>query len=207
MSKEFYEKYWQEEKRSTLNDRLTPKRLEIFFKEIKNHTNVKKILDAGCGVGQISKVLKEAGFEVTGIDISQQAINEARQNFSNVEFIRSSIDSRLPFNNESFDAIYCTEVIEHVYDTDTAIQEMARVLKRGGVLFISTPYHGLVKSLIIVLSKFERHFSPNKSHIRFFTVNTLKRMLRRKGFRVKKTFFLGRFWPVWMNMAMLAEKK
>jgi len=79
-------------------------------------------------------------------------------------------------------------------------------LKPGGILFLTTPYHGLIKNLIVVAAAFERHFDPTGPHIRFFTANSLCRLLVSCGFAIRQISYLGRFWPVWMNMAVCARK-
>jgi len=86
------------------------------------------------------------------------------------------------------------------------VAECHRVLKTEGTLFITTPYHGLIKNLAIAVHDFERHFDIQGSHIRFFTRKSLLSLLRRNGFIIQKVFFLGRYWPLWMNMAVCALK-
>jgi len=201
----FYEKYWQNPKESPpLQDPLNPKRVNVFIKEFKNRS-VKKILDVGCGSGQNAKSLKNAGFEISGIDISENAIKEAKKNYPEIEFSIAGLE-KLPSSNEVFDAIYCTEVIEHIYDTETAVKKLGRVLKKGGYLFLSTPYHGFLKNLILTLFYFEKHFNPIGSHIRFFTPKSLNKLLKQNGFEIGKTIFLGRFFPVWMDTVVIAKK-
>jgi hypothetical protein len=83
---------------------------------------------------------------------------------------------------------------------------MHRVLTAGGLLFLSTPYHGLVKNFAVALFGFERHFDPVGPHIRFFTRRSLARALADAGLRVEGFRGLGRTWPVWMNMVVWARK-
>jgi 2-polyprenyl-3-methyl-5-hydroxy-6-metoxy-1,4-benzoquinol methylase len=202
----YYEKYWQRNDAPPTQDPLSKKRLEIFLKEIKKYPGIKKILDVGCGDGRISKALKEAGFNVVGLDISRTAIEKAKQNFRGIDFLVASPEEKLPFEDENFDSVYCTEVIEHLYDTAVALKEITRVLKKEGLLFISTPYHGFLKNLLITIFGFEKHFDPLGSHIRFFTKDALVKLLEEEGFFVEKIHYLGRFFPIWMDIVILAKK-
>lgn len=97
-----------------------------------------KILDLGCGTGYGSKILFERGNEVYGIDISKEAINYAKRKYQGPKYICSPAEN-LPFPDEFFDAITAFEVIEHIKNYEQALNEIYRVLKRGGDFFLSTP--------------------------------------------------------------------
>ncbi len=182
-NKNYYEKYWQDSaKAPPSHDPLNKKRVVIFINEFKDK-NVKKVLDIGCGSGINTEELKEAGFEVAGVDVSENAIFEAKRKYPEIEFSVAGIE-KLPFPDETFDAIYCTEVVEHIYDTEMAVKELLRVLKKEGYLFLSVPYHGFLKNLILVLFDFKKHFDPSGPHIRFFTQNSLQKLLENNGFKV-----------------------
>lgn len=203
---QFYEKYWQNpEIAPPAQDPLNPKRVNVFIKEFKGK-NIKKILDVGCGSGLNTKTLKDSGFEVMGVDVSENATFEAKRKYPEIEFSVARIE-KLPFPDKTFDAIYCAEVIEHIYDTEVAIKELNRVLKKDGYLFLSTPYHGFLKNLILILFGFEKHFNPSGPHVRFFTRNSLQKLLENNGFKVQKTLNLGRFWPLWMDMIVISKIK
>ncbi len=151
-------------------------------------------------------LLAEAGYQVTGIDISLGALGKARAYSRTASVVAGVIDSSLPFADGSFDAVLSCEVIEHLLDVTRSLAEMNRVLRPGGRLFLSTPYHGLVKNLVLAVHGFEKHFDPDGGHIRFFTPKSLRQLLERSGFKVERILCLGRFWPLWMNMLILAEK-
>ncbi|MFQ6099701.1 MAG: class I SAM-dependent methyltransferase [Anaerolineae bacterium] len=88
-----------------------------------------KVLDAGCGRGRFSRALAGEGARVVGVDLSHRLTRAAAQ--LGGDFCQASV-TRLPFAAESFDAVVCVEVLEHVPDVPTALAEMARVLCRGG---------------------------------------------------------------------------
>ncbi len=126
---EFYKgKVWAEEK-SRFYTTLTQ------YKE-KN----KKILEIGCGAGGGTLYLKSLlePKEIIGVDISKTAVEKTQKKGIVAHTINVS-EERLPFKDEVFDLVVSFEVIEHVFDTGSFIEEIKRVLKPGGTLFISTP--------------------------------------------------------------------
>jgi len=201
-SARYYDEYWSREAPPDTDPR-TPRRLEIFRSLVPSR---ERVLDVGCGRGRCSAALAEAGYRTVGIDISERAIAEARAAVPGGEFHVQDIASPLPFPSASFGAAFMTDVIEHVFDPRFIVQEICRVLGPGGQLLISTPYHGLVKNVMIALFRFDRHFDPQGPHIRFFSRNTLTNLLREAGFRSFKYFYLGRVFPVSQNLVVMAAK-
>jgi SAM-dependent methyltransferase len=97
-------------------------------------------LDAGCGVGYGSAYLGGVARRVVGIDRDADAIAYARERYAqpNVEFRVGDV-LRLNVGDAEFDAVCSFETIEHVDDADAFVAELARVLRPGGVLVVSTP--------------------------------------------------------------------
>lgn len=91
-----------------------------------------KLLDVGCGTGHHMAALRQRGFEVAGVDGSDQMLEQARHNNPGAE-IRLADVEELPFPSGSFDYIVCIEVLRYLPDYSRCVQEMARVLKPGGV--------------------------------------------------------------------------
>lgn len=206
MTKAYYDNYWRDPEmpRDPLSIiRLSDTRLRLF---IQSSNGAVRVLDAGCGNGSCSARLAEAGFQVWGVDISERAIASAKERYPQAIFCCASLEEQLPFQDGAFDAVYAGDVIEHIYDTRRMIAELGRVLKPGGMLFVSTPYHGLLKNLSIALLNFEKHFDPTGAHIRFFTKRSLTRLLLEGGFKIERFLYLGRFWPLWKNMVAIARK-
>jgi len=95
-----------------------------------------KILDVGCGNGYFSQIAEFIGWDAVGIDIDSEAVKTANQ--LGVKAIESNLYN-IPFDNESFDVVTMNHVIEHLHEPLTALREVLRVLKPGGMIWLSTP--------------------------------------------------------------------
>src|SRR5262249_11758313 len=100
----------------------------------------REVLEIGCGPGGFAASLSRQGARVTGSHFSTAALELARREFSHldVNWIRADIQ-QLPFENESFDTVISCETVEHVPSPSRAIAELARVLRQGGRLILTTP--------------------------------------------------------------------
>ncbi len=110
-----------------------------------------RILDIGCGDGYITQIIgRKTGAEMHGCDISRSALKDAEK--KGVIAAEADLDGgKLPYQDKYFDAVFAGEVIEHVFDTDTFIEEIRRVLKDGGYLVLTTPNLGAWYNRIALL--------------------------------------------------------
>lgn len=97
-----------------------------------------RVLDIGCNTGTIAVRLQKKGCYVKGIDIVEELVKKAQKNGVFAEVGTAEDLSR--FENESFDNVVCTEVLEHLFDPMPAIKEAYRVLKPGGSYIVSVPH-------------------------------------------------------------------
>jgi 2-polyprenyl-3-methyl-5-hydroxy-6-metoxy-1,4-benzoquinol methylase len=106
----------------------------------QNFVSKKNILDIACGEGYGTYLLSNYAEKITGIDIDSNTINKAKKKYTNqkIKFKTGSI-LEIPENKETFDVVICLETLEHIDDHEAVIAELKRVLKKGGVLIISTP--------------------------------------------------------------------
>ena len=167
-----------------------------------------KIGDFGCGNGIILKTIKSINPEarLIGLDVSETALSEARITLPEAEFYKITDGGQLPLKDKIADFVFSSEVLEHIYDVENAFSEIARILKLGGRLLLTTPYHGLLKNILIALFSFNKHFNPTGPHIRFFSKRTLFSLLKKNGFEIEKYGFYGRFYPLSHSIYILAKK-
>jgi SAM-dependent methyltransferase len=100
-----------------------------------------RVLDLGCGEGQVSRLVASRGAQrVVGVDASAAQVAEARRRAGGVAYARASATA-LPLAAGSFDAVVACLVLEHLDDLDGALDEVARVLRPGGrfVIFVNHP--------------------------------------------------------------------
>lgn len=108
-------------------------RLDEFLRRyLPENGSGKALLDVGCGTGHHMAALRERGYAVSGVDASPEMLALARANNPTTEIHEADVEA-LPFDNARFDLVICIEVLRHLPRSSTCIQEMARVLKPGGI--------------------------------------------------------------------------
>jgi len=138
-----------------------------------------RALDIGCGTGEFSAVLAGAGASVVGVDVAEAALSRARARHVGVDFRLVPIDGPLPFEDNSFDVVWASELIEHVADTARWLSEVRRVLAPGGRLLVTTPSHGRLR---VALFGVERFSEPLGDHLHLYTKTSLRGLLHEFGF-------------------------
>jgi 2-polyprenyl-6-hydroxyphenyl methylase / 3-demethylubiquinone-9 3-methyltransferase len=112
-----------------------------------------RVLDVGCGGGLLAEEFARLGCAVTGVDPSRESLAAARAHADThglaITYQRGSGEA-LPFAADSFDVVYCCDVLEHVRDVRQVIAETARVLKPGGVYLYDTINRTLRSRLVVI---------------------------------------------------------
>jgi len=146
------------------------------------HANAKstiasKILDVGAGTGLFVQLAIEHGLEARGIEPSTFLANYAVS--QGLPVINSSIPDYPP---DSFDAVYMTDVLEHIADPASLLLAYNKILKPDGVLFVTTP--DVSSALARVMRSRWWHY--RLAHIGYYNKKTLKHLMLRTGFELKK---------------------
>jgi ubiquinone/menaquinone biosynthesis C-methylase UbiE len=148
-----------------------------------------RVLDLGCGAGEFSTALREAGATPVGVDVAREALRRAGQRDPALDLRLWPDGEPLPAGDASFDLAWAGEVLEHVVDLPPWLSEVRRVLRAGAELLVTTPHHGPGRLLALALSRrrFAAHFEPRSDHVRFFSPGTLRELLDDLGFDVLET--------------------
>lgn len=164
-----------------------------------------RVLDLGCGEGAFAAALGGAGARVTAVDVAREPLLRARSAHRGLDLRLIEPHGPWPLPDAGSDVVWAGEVIEHVEDTAAWLSEVRRVLRPGGRLLLSTPAHGLVRRLGLVLGarSFERHFDPLSDHLRFYTAGSLARLLESFRFEAVSVRSAGR--PRWAPPLLLAS--
>lgn len=132
-----------------------------------------QILDVGCGTGSVIQFLQKFGAP-EGIDISEEAVRFCQKR--GISKVSVGNASSLPYKDKSFDFVIASDLLEHIEDDVIAIQQMHRVLKKGGFLIITVPAHKFLWS----------EHDEALGHRRRYTRNELLTKLKTAGFEVER---------------------
>jgi SAM-dependent methyltransferase len=173
--REYYEDLWER-----LPEQLEPPDLDLRLAHLRAGVRAgDRVLDLGCGDGRFTEELARVGAKPIGVDIAQAAVDRARARHPELDFRLAPIDGPLPFDDVSFDAVWASEVIEHVADTARWLSEVRRVLVPRGRLVLTTPSHGRLR---IALNGIEGFSDPLGDHLHLYTRASLQALLAEFGF-------------------------
>ena len=186
---------------------ITPRVLKIL-----GHLGARTVLDLGAGNGALCGVLAAKGFQVTGVEVDRQGVKIARATHPGVRFYNLGVEdspTEMMATEQPFDALVSTEVVEHLFAPHQLPIFASRVLRTGGHLILSTPYHGYLKNLALsILDHWDEHHTPlwHGGHIKFWSRSTLGRLLADNGFLVTAFSGVGRLPYLWKSMILVARK-
>jgi 2-polyprenyl-3-methyl-5-hydroxy-6-metoxy-1,4-benzoquinol methylase len=179
-SLEYHEALWQ-----TVPQGSQPPDLAIRSRFLLQHVKPgERVLDVGCGEGHFTTALTHAGAHALGIDVAREPLRRAHARDGALRLQLVADAQRWPLADAAFDTVWAGEVIEHVADTAAWLSEVRRVLRSGGSLLLSTPAHQPLTLMHVALSKraFARRFDPRGDHLRFYSRQTLTRLIAEFGF-------------------------
>lgn len=202
------------------------KRLNFIVDTLNRHLPTgATVLDVGCGNGIISRSLGKKGFTVLGIDISEKAIEKAKalNKLDNVSFRVMSAEE-LAVSQEKYNAVICSEVLEHLEQPDKLLTVLHQSLKPDGVLIVTVPNgkgprEVLVTKPVIAMQKKNNWLwrfvkkiktglgykgttvqsdADDLTHIQFFSKKSLEKLANDNAFKIVrfgKTNFIEDVFP------------
>ena len=150
-----------------------------------------KILDIGCGSGELGRLLKAKGHLVYGIEIDKKSYLLSKRKLDKV-LLGDISAMTIPKNFRNFDYIIFADVLEHLVNPLAVLEKVKPLLKKEGFVLISVPnIANWVMRLKLLFGIFNYSNSGllDKTHLRFFTLKSLKRLINSAGYKIIKLDF------------------
>lgn len=171
------------------------------FKKVGSN---KKVLDVGCGYGNLGEILKKQNNYVIGLDINQYAVEKAKNRIDEAYCCNIIQQEDFAFlKKEDFDLIIFADVLEHLYDPWAILKKFSQYLKSGGYLIVSLPnITAWLIRLKLLFGKFDYQETGilDKTHIRFFNKKNAKKLIQSCDFEIEQMqltpFFVRAFLPI-----------
>lgn len=156
----------------------------------RSFNNPKDIAEVGAGEGYlIEKLVKmHPKASIVGCDLSERVNELARErlaSFPQVSILKEDAEN-VSFADDSFDAVICCEVLEHVEHPEKAIAELYRILHKGGVALVSVPHEPIWRMLNMARFKYVKDLGNTPGHLNHWTRGQFKQFVRQAGFSVKQ---------------------
>lgn len=172
----------------TKKQKITTKIVLEVVSELAGNTKNKLVLDAGCGSGRFTSFFINEGANVISADTSKNMLKNLMEKNHNVKAINANI-LNLPFKNNSFDLIICSEVLTHLHEYKRPLAEFKRILNSRGVIIIDTrnifyPMN-FIRKYILPKTEIDKdhRYNPDLTHI-FKIIKTCKEInLKIESFR------------------------
>lgn len=142
----------------------------------------KRFLDIGCSVGTVCEAAHQLGLEPHGIDLDAVAIGHAKELFGTHARFESAPIAELAQRGDQYDMVYMSEVIEHVNDPEGFMENVAKVLVPGGMLYLTAP-DGAHRAVPKDFATWGMVSPPN--HLTFFSRKGIRQLLARHGLQVQ----------------------
>ncbi|ASI47643.1 bifunctional 3-demethylubiquinol 3-O-methyltransferase/2-polyprenyl-6-hydroxyphenol methylase [Anaplasma ovis str. Haibei] len=183
--------WWDGNSFSVLH-KVNPARVKYVLSQLDSSFSKSSVLDIGCGGGIFAESMARLGFSVTGVDPSQESIEvaaaHARAVGLDIRYHCAHLDQFCANHPEVYDIVTLMEVVEHVMDLESCLENACRLLKKGGTLFLST-LNRTLKSMMLAIVAAEHilRWVPRGTHSwnKFVKPSEVCSILRAKGVMVQ----------------------
>lgn len=186
--KQQIEEYYKEKLNENYKGDFYQPRYHRFIELLENKKEA-RILDVGCGAGDLLLMLKEAGFKnVQGLDYSVEAKKFAEKR--GIKVTLCDLEKETPPFKDQFDVVICGDILEHIFEPAFFLEKAKKFLKKEGWLLLSVPNAGWYLNGIL-LTFFPRFLRLSPAfgvwtHVNQFTFYNLKKLLQDSGFEARK---------------------
>ena len=170
---------------------------------VREKKQIGSVCDVGCGKGGFLRICKEEGVsDLNGVDVSKYALNVARK-VGGAKLYPVNLERvKLPFGDRKFDLVAAIDIVEHVKNSDNLFSEMFRVLKKGGLLFVTTENTGSLFSFM-----FSPFFKSHTGHINLQSEREWIKIFEKHGFsKIKSRGIVLHGFPPLLNFRNLLRK-
>lgn len=174
-----YETYYHAQNLTTPD--FVHQRLDELALQFLPYRKNNRLLDVGCGAGTLLQSARRAGWEAEGTEVSLPAVESVRNMGFSVFYGELAAADYAP---ASFDVVAAVEVLEHVPQPLELMEEVARILRPGGLFWATTP-HGCGLSARLIGTQWSVVYPPE--HLQLFSVRGIRTMLQRAGFSQIRT--------------------
>lgn len=178
---ELYDKGWRKELAAGKEQRGNLRTNLEFITETNLLKPNVRILEIGCGIGSIVFELNKEGYDITGTDISREAIAYGLKKYGDIK-LQVQPAEILQFEDQTFDVVLSFDLFEHITQVDKHISEVCRVLRDGGYYLFQTPNK---YSSAIFETLYHKSLKWRRTHPSLHTPGRLKRRLSKHGFEIQ----------------------
>lgn len=152
-----------------------------------NPTQGQNILDLGCGTGELSNEIKKTGAKVTGVDISENMLKKAKENYPDIDFEQMDAQQCLNFEKESFDAVFSNAALHWMTNPLAVIKNINNILKKDGKFVFEMGGKGNIKEVLSSLDTTAKKYQIEDYDIDNFypSISEYSSLLEKNGFTVK----------------------
>lgn len=174
-SRDYYDSYY--EQRFCDEPPIVARRLSEITAEFSGYRLTNRLLDVGCGSGLLLQAARDNGWNAQAVDVSASSVEQVRE--LGFDVFHGEL-SEAKFEPGQFDVVTAVELLEHLVDPLKVVSEVHRLLRTGGMFWITTPN---VRSLTARVKGLDwRSISPPE-HLQLFSIEGLRQLFVRAGFR------------------------
>lgn len=169
-----------DDSRSEYFSPVTRMRYETWLSHFEKFKQTKNLLEVGAGNGFFLEIAKENNWNINGTEVSNQCIEECSK--KGIELNKGELEN-IQYPDNHFDIIVAVELIEHLIDPKSFLKECYRILRPGGLMYITTPNFN---SILRYRLKDQYDVISYPNHLMYFTQKTLRKIFEDQGFKTNE---------------------